>query len=101
MRKSIKTIGTIGAMIILLCGAYLLGTTQAKTITVEKEVEKRAEVVPNGYIALEKCIPLEDVACCYISDTGYHCFELKDTKYQLNNPNNKSYADIMSYYLEK
>lgn len=50
MRKSIKTIGTIGAMTILLCGAYYLGTTQAKTITVEKEVEKRVDVVPDGYV---------------------------------------------------
>lgn len=50
MRKSIKTIGTIGIMTILLCCAYYLGTTQAKTITVEKEVEKRVEVVPDGYI---------------------------------------------------
>lgn len=50
MRKSIKTIGVIGMMAILLCGAYLLGTTQVKTITVEKEVEKRVEVVPDGYI---------------------------------------------------
>lgn len=50
MKKSIKTIGIIGTMTILLCGAYYLGTTQAKTITAEKEVEKRVEVVPNGYI---------------------------------------------------
>ena len=50
MRKSIKTIGVIGTMTILLCGVYLLGTTQAKIITVEKEVEKRVEVVPDGYI---------------------------------------------------
>lgn len=50
MRKSIKTIGVIGTMTILLCGAYYLGTTQAKTITVEKEVEKCIEVVPDGYV---------------------------------------------------
>lgn len=50
MKKSIKAIGTIGAMTILLCGAYLLGTTQAETITVEKEVIKTVEVVPSGYI---------------------------------------------------
>lgn len=50
MKKSIKTIGIIGTMTILLCGAYYLGTTQAKTATVEKEVEKRVEVVPDGYI---------------------------------------------------
>lgn len=98
-----KTIGIIGAMTILLYGAYLLGTTQAKTITVEKEVEKRAEVVPDGYIALEKCIPLEDVACYFIDGYDYPCFEfydypcfeLKDVGNQLDNPNNRSYADIM------
>jgi len=50
MKKSIKTIGTIGAMAILLCGSYLLGTTQAETITKIKEIEKPVEVVPDGYI---------------------------------------------------
>ena len=50
MRKSIKTIGVIGTMTILLCGAYYLGTTQAKTITVEKEVEKCIDVIPDGYV---------------------------------------------------
>lgn len=50
MKRIMKTIRIIGAMIILLCGAYLLGTTQAKTITVEKEIEKVVEIVPDGYI---------------------------------------------------
>lgn len=68
MRKSIKIMGTIGTMTILLCGAYLLGTTQVKTITVVKEVEKRVEIVPDGYMSLNVCIPLEDIACYFISD---------------------------------
>ena len=50
MRKSITTIGAIGTNTILLCGAYYLGTTQAKTITVEKEVEKCIDVIPDGYV---------------------------------------------------
>ena len=50
MRKSIKTIGVIGTMTILLCGAYYLGTTQANTITVEKEVEKCIDVIPDDYV---------------------------------------------------
>lgn len=95
MKRTIKTIGIIGAMTILLCGAYLLGTTQAETVTVEKEVEKRVEVVPDGYIPLDECIPLEDIACYFINGYGYPCFELKDVKNQLDNPNNRSYAEIM------
>lgn len=50
MKKTIKTIGTIAAIGILSLGAYLLGTTQAETVTEIKEVEKVVEVVPNGYI---------------------------------------------------
>ena len=50
MKKTIKTIGTIGALTILLCGSYYLGTTQAETVTVKSEVVKRVEVVPDGYI---------------------------------------------------
>lgn len=50
MKRTLKTIGTIGAMTILLLCAYLLGTTHAETVTEVQTVEKIVEVVPNGYI---------------------------------------------------
>jgi hypothetical protein len=50
MKKSIKTIGIITIMGIMVICAYLLGTTQAKTVTAVKEIEKTVEVVPDGYI---------------------------------------------------
>lgn len=50
MKRTLKTIGTIGAITILLLCAYLLGITQVETIIEIKEVEKIVEVVPNGYI---------------------------------------------------
>lgn len=50
MKKSIKTIGTIAVIGAMLAGAYILGTTQAETITEIKEIEKVVEVVPEGYI---------------------------------------------------
>lgn len=50
MKKTIKTIGTIATMGIMLVGAYLLGTAQAKTIIEVREVEKNVEVVPAEYI---------------------------------------------------
>ena len=46
-------------------------------------------------IPLENCIPLEDIAYCYINENGYICFELYDIGNQLDNPNNRSYMDIM------
>lgn len=57
--------------------SYFLGTTQANVIVEVKEVEKVVEVVPDGHIALEHCIPLEDIACYYRNDSGYLCVELK------------------------
>ena len=76
MRKSIKTIGVIGTMTILLCGAYYLGTTQAKTITVEKEVEKRVEVIPDGYVDMRQVMDFdatENGLQLYLSDgSGYY-----------------------------
>lgn len=48
-----------------------------------------------GYIKLEDCIPLEDIACYFIDGYDYPCFELKDVGNQLDNPYNKSYAEIM------
>lgn len=94
MKRIFKAIGTIGAMTILLYGAYLLGTTQAETITEIKEVEKVVEVIPDNYIPLDECIPLSDIACYFIDGYDYPCFELKDIGNQLDNPNNRSYADI-------
>ena len=50
MKRTLKAIGTIGAIIIILVGAYLLGATQAETITEIQTIEKVVEVVPDGYI---------------------------------------------------
>lgn len=50
MKKTIKTIGAIATMGIMLVSAYWLGTTQSETVTKIKEVEKVVEIVPNGYI---------------------------------------------------
>lgn len=96
MKRTLKAIGTIGTMLILLVGAYWLGTTQAETITEIKVVEKVVEVVPDGYIPLEECIPLADIAYYFIDEHNYPCFELRDTMYQLDNPSNRSYDDIMN-----
>ena len=49
MRKSVKTIGTITAMGTIAFGSYLLGTTQAGTVT---EVQTVTEM-PDGYIPLD------------------------------------------------
>jgi len=54
MKKILKACA-VGAMIF---GSYFLGTTQIKT--------KIIPYIPEGYIALDQCIPLEDIACCFI-----------------------------------
>ena len=56
MKKSIKTIGTIAAMGIMMILSYLLGAMQAETVTEIqtvteiREVETPVEVVPDGFI---------------------------------------------------
>lgn len=45
-----KKILTITLFTVVAISSFILGTTQAKTITEVKEVEKVVEVVPNGYI---------------------------------------------------
>lgn len=98
MKKAIVTVLFIATTI----GSFFLGATQAKTveITKEKEIEvpviQTREIIPEGYIPLDDCIPLEDVAISYVGESGYICFEIKDTRYQLDNPQNRSYVDIMS-----
>ena len=83
MKKIVKLF-VIGSMII---GSYFFGTTQAKTEIIQ--------YIPDGYIALDQCIPLEDIACCFIGQYDYPCFELKDVGNQLDDPNNRSYIVIM------
>ena len=81
--------------IMLVC-AYLLGTTRAETVIETQKVIETVEVIPDGYIALNECIPLSDVACYFIDGYDYPCFELKDVGNQLDDDNNRSYADIMN-----
>lgn len=92
MKKSVKTIGTIAIIVIMSVCSYIAGTTQAKIETVTKEVE----VIPDNYISLDKCIPLDDVCGWYYDKYDYICFELGDIGKQLDNPNGKSYNDIIA-----
>lgn len=58
-------------------------------------IGKATTEIPEGYIKLDECIPLEDIACYSYKD-GYPCFELKDVGNQLDDPHNRSYEDIMN-----
>lgn len=96
MKKSIKTIGTIATIVIMSVCSYIAGTTQAKTGTVTKTITKEVEVIPDNYISLDKCIPLDDVCGWSYDKYDYICFELGDIGKQLDNPNGKSYNDIIA-----
>ncbi len=96
MNKSIKTIGTIATIVIMSVCSYITGTTQAKTETVTKTITKEVEVIPDNYISLDKCIPLDDVCGWYYDKYDYICFELGDIGKQSDNPNGKSYNDIIA-----
>lgn len=52
MKRTIKTISIIATMGVMLVCAYLLGTTQAETITEVQTVTETREVIPGGYIPL-------------------------------------------------
>jgi hypothetical protein len=70
--------------------SYIAGTTQVKTETVTKTITKEVEVIPDNYISLD------DVCGWYYDKYDYICFELGDIGKQLDNPNRKSYNDIIS-----
>ena len=96
MKRKIKAIVTIAIVGIMLVISYLIGTTQPKT----KVIREQIEVIPDGYIKLDECIPLDDISCYFIDENNYYCFELKDIGNQLDDPSNRSYSDIM-HDLEK
>lgn len=52
MKRTIRTIGIIATMGIMIVSAYLLGTTQAETIIEVQTVTETKEVIPDGYIPL-------------------------------------------------
>jgi hypothetical protein len=56
MKKTFKAIGIIATMVVMLVCAYLLGTTQAETITEVQTVTETKEVIPDGYIPLHDSI---------------------------------------------
>lgn len=97
MHKSIKTIGKISMIGTIIAGAYLLGTTRAETVIEIQKVIETVEVIPDGYIALNECIPLSDVACWFMDGYDYPCLELKDVATQYNADDTRSYADILSW----
>ena len=96
MKKSIEKIGTIATIVIMSVCSYIAGTTQGKTETVTKTITKEVEVIHDNYISLDKCIPLDDVCGWYYDKYDYICFELGDIGKQLDNPNGKSYNDIIA-----
>lgn len=52
MKRTIRTIGIIATMGIMIVSAYLLGTKQAETIIEVQTVTETKEVIPDGYIPL-------------------------------------------------
>lgn len=89
MERTIKTIGIIATMGIMMILSYLLGTMKAETITEMQTVTEIREVIPDGYI------PLEDIACYFIGGYDYPCFELKDVATQYNADDTRPYSDII------
>lgn len=51
--------------------------------------------ISGSYIPLDECIPLEDVACYYINESGFLCVGLKDIRYQMDDLNNNAYIDVL------
>lgn len=56
MTKSVKAIGTIATMGIMLICAYLLGTMQAETITEIQTMTETREIIPDRYIPIDDSI---------------------------------------------
>lgn len=88
MKKIFKAIGIIATMGIMIVCAYLLGTTQCRTVLEVKEVEKVIETIPNGYI------PLEELETDFLDMTTVIGYEGTDQGLQLYTD------DGCGYYLE-
>lgn len=90
MKKSIKTIGAIVTVGIMLVCAYLLGTTQSETVTEIQTVTEVKEVVPDGYIDTNS----EEFQDNYVDMRQVTYWEVSDDGLQLY------YEDGSGYWLE-
>lgn len=75
--------------------AFIIGRNSVTPTAQVVEKPVVGEIIPENYIPLDECIPLEDISICYTSKSEYPCFELCDVGNQLGDPNNRSYKDIM------
>ncbi len=66
MKKTMRTIGIIAGIGIMLIGAYLFGTIQSKTITEVQTVTETREVISDRYIPLDDCIVDMDTVIDYV-----------------------------------
>lgn len=96
MKKMLWVVSIVIFINVVWVVAFLFGTTQAETVIETRKVIETVEVIPDGYIAINECIPLSDVACWFIDGYDYPCLELKDVATQYNADNTQSYADILS-----
>ena len=84
MRKSIKAIGTIGAMTILLCGIYWFVTTYITTVTKNIHVGKTFKSISIDIKELksetEHIIDMEQVIDFKVNDSGLMLYEYSDAK---------------------
>ena len=95
MKKSIKAIGAISIIGIMMILSYWLGTTQAETITEIQtvtetmETEKIVEVVPDGYIDSESAdfqenyIDMRTVIDFDVNEDGLQLYFMDGTGYWL------------------
>ena len=86
MKKTFKAIGIIVIMGIMLVSAYLLGTSQAETITEVQMVTEIREVIPDGYMPLHDSIVDMNTVVDYVA-----------TEYGLQ----LYFEDGTGYYLER
>lgn len=90
MSRTIEAIITV--MICMFLG-FCMGLANPRVETVE--VERVIEVVPDGYVPLNKCIPLEDINGYFYNEDDYLCFELADVGNQLDKYENWTYQNII------
>ena len=66
MKITMRTIGIIAGIGIMLIGAYLFGTIHSKTITEVQTVTETREVISDRYIPLDDCIVDMDTVIDYV-----------------------------------
>lgn len=99
MKKAILKGITVFFITLIMIGtsyaSYKLGVQNGIEQGFQKGKQEVKTVIPDGYIKLTDCVPLEDICAKFTDEYDYQCLIIGDYGKQLDNPDNMPYEEVL------